>query len=129
MEHSKPLLSIITFLVVPSDTSSSMLIIYRAASLKTVLEDLAEQMSSGQLSLQQITQLSNLVEGCRKVLEDLDSAVKKYGSLDTNASGLGPKTEKVWKKLKWDPRDVDALRLRLISNTTILDTFSSGIAR
>lgn len=94
-----------------------------------MLDDLAEQVSNGQLSPQQIQQLSTLVEGCRKVLEDIDAKVKKYDSLDTHASGPGAKTEKVWKKLKWDQSEIDALRLRIISNITSLEAFNAGIAR
>ena len=63
------------------------------------------------------------------MLEDLDAKVKEYKSLDTHPSGLGPKTGKFWKKLKWDQNEADALRLRLISSTTGLEVFYSGVAR
>ena len=86
-------------------------------------------MSSGQLSSQQTAQLSTLVQGCQKVLEDLDAKVKKYDSLGTHASGPGPKAGKVWKKLKWDQSEVDELRSRLTSNLTGLEVFYSGITR
>lgn len=86
-------------------------------------------MSSGQLSSQQTIQLSTLVKGCKQVLEDLDGKLKKYEGLDTHASSLGPKTGSLWKKLKWDQSEVDALRSRLISNNTSLEIFYSGLAR
>lgn len=63
------------------------------------------------------------------MLEDLDAKLEKYDSLDTHASGLGAKTEKVWKKLKWNQSEIDALRLRIISNITGLEAFNAGIAR
>ncbi len=86
-------------------------------------------MSSGQLSSQQTAQLSTLVKGCQKVLEDLDAKVQKYDGLDTHASGPGAKTGKVWKKLKWDQNEVGELRSRLTSNITSLEVFYSGITR
>lgn len=99
------------------------------AGLKVVLDDLAEQISSGQLSSQQTTQLSILVQGCQKVLHDLDTEVKKHEGLDMHGSGLGAKGKRLVKKVKWDQKGIDELRSRLISNISLLETFNVGIAR
>ena len=73
--------------------------------------------------------LRTLVKGCQKALEDLDAMVDKYVKLSSGASGLRGKAQKISKKLDWNIKDVDSLRLRLISNTNMLEAFNSGITR
>lgn len=66
---------------------------------------------------------------CRKVLEDLQTVLKKYLELDTTARTFHDKSRKVWKKLKWDQEDVKELRARIISSSTMLNSFYGQLTR
>ena len=94
-----------------------------------VLNDLVERTEHSSLSTEQMVKLRTLVKGCQKALEDLDAMVDKYVKLSSGASGLRGKAQKISKKLDWNIKDVDSLRLRLISNTNMLEAFNSGITR
>lgn len=92
-----------------------------------MLDDLADKQS--QLDSEQLKKLSILTQGCREVLEDLDSVLRKNGSLNRQLSGLGSKTRKAWKGIKWDQKDIEELRSRIVSNISLLNLFNSSLAR
>ncbi|KAH8648138.1 hypothetical protein BGZ60DRAFT_437694 [Tricladium varicosporioides] len=60
--------------------------------------------------------LITVVTGCRDVLTDLETLIVKY-------RGLGSKTQRVWDRMGWHSEDIAELRLRLISNTSLLSAF------
>ena len=69
------------------------------------------------------------MEGCRSVLNDIDKLIRKNESLGAESAGLGSKTHKAWKKLKWDSATVNELRDRMVSNATYLTAFNTNLAR
>ena len=69
------------------------------------------------------------MQGCRRVLDDTDLYIQKSKSLSTESSGLGPKTQKAWRRLNWDPVTVNQLRDRMVANTTYLNAFNTSLAR
>ena len=69
------------------------------------------------------------MEGCRSVLNDIDKLIRKNESLGAESPGLGSKTHKAWKKLKWDSATVHELRDRMVSNATYLTAFNISLAR
>ena len=69
------------------------------------------------------------MQGCRSILDDVNHYIRKNESVVTEASSLGSKTQKVLKRLKWDPATVNQLRDRMVANTTYLNTFNASLAR
>ena len=58
-----------------------------------------------------------ILEGCQKVLEDLDSLIEKYKSLASTNKRL------VFKKVRLGTEDIATLRARLTSNALLLSSF------
>lgn len=95
----------------------------RVAGLFLVLDEIAPNVSEGQLSDKQTADLSSLIKGTSDVLEEVTVVLHKYKSLGQESPTVGSKVEKVWKKIRWDPDAIKNFRSRIISNTAILDTF------
>ena len=102
---------------------------FRVAGLYLTLDDIAQSLSGVEVTDKQAKELPILLKGCRDVLEDAEKYVRKNESLGTDPSGLGSRTEKAWRKLKWDPTIINLLRNRMIANTSYLNTFNSNLAR
>ena len=101
----------------------------RVAGLYLALDDIANNLSGLQATDKQVKDLSVLTEGCRGVLDDTDQFILKNEILSTESSSLGSKTQKAWRKLKWDPATVNELRVRMVSNATFLNAFNTSLAR
>lgn len=86
------------------------------SSLHLVLKEVEETYSDETLPDAQQSHLQTIGDGCRAVLEDLQTILDKYNS-------LGSKTKRTWDRLGWGSRDIVELRSRLISNTVLLTTF------
>ena len=71
------------------------------------------------LTLEEQTQLREILQGCRNVLGDLDKLHTKYIGLGS-AQGS---SSKVVDCIKWTQENIAELRARLTSNTTLLNTF------
>ena len=57
------------------------------------------------------------LKGCQSVLQDFDSLIEKYNAL------AAANTTQVFKRVKLGTEDIVALRIRLISSTTLLNGF------
>ena len=68
-----------------------------------------------------------MIEGTRSVLEELGLVIEKFSSLGDEQPTIAAKTQKAWKKLRWDADAVKDFRSRIISNTMILDVFNSSL--
>ena len=77
----------------------------------------------------QAKDLPILVKGCRDVLDDAERYIRKNEVLGIDPSSLGSKTQKAWRKLKWDPTVVNQLRDRMVANTSYLNAFNNNLAR
>ena len=58
-----------------------------------------------------------VLRSCQSVLEDLNSLIEKYNSLASAKSG------QIVKKVQFGTEDIATLRVRLISNTGLLNCF------
>ena len=58
-----------------------------------------------------------ILQGCQSVLEDLDALIEKYQGL------ASVNKRQVFARVKIGMEDITALRTRLISNTTLLNSF------
>lgn len=78
------------------------------------------------LSTEQRKQLVDIVVGCFSLLNELKRKVEEYPELDVDArkdDSLRAKFHTARKRLKWEPKDIEALRSRISSNVTLLNTF------
>ncbi|KAK3373969.1 hypothetical protein B0T24DRAFT_282622 [Lasiosphaeria ovina] len=62
---------------------------------------------------------------CSKLLVEIESAAAKYHHLDTGSS----RVRRIWKRLKWEPEDIEDLRLRISSNTGLLNSLNGLVSR
>lgn len=67
------------------------------------------------------------MEGTRSVLEELGLLLENFASLGEKQTTIGLKTEKAWKKLRWDQDAIKDFRSRITSNTTMLEAFNLSL--
>lgn len=82
------------------------------------LKQLEELFGKRKLSPEQAARLQNLVSGCVDVLKDLEKTLSKYEGLRTDS-------QTIWDKIKFGTENIQDFRLKLISQTTQLDTFNN----
>lgn len=87
-----------------------------------VLKAIEEAWGANDLAPYQRYELSNLVEGCREVLIDLERKLDKYQSLGSN-----------WKspldRFRWAAEDIAPIRVKLVHNAVYLSTFNATLTR
>jgi hypothetical protein len=88
-----------------------------ALSLHALLLELGENLSAQTLSSPtRQARLKTIGDGCRDVLEELQTLVHKYES-------LGTQSKRTWDRVKWGSNDIAELRSRLSSNVLLLTAF------
>lgn len=92
------------------------------ASLHIVLKETEDQIQQNNVEKGYEARLLVIADGCKDVLEDLESFLSKYESLAT-------KTQRTWDRLRWGSEDARKLRERLVSNTVLLTAFNTSIAK
>jgi Cdc6-like AAA superfamily ATPase len=73
--------------------------------------------------------LYGIADGCRNVLGELEKLLDKYRELDSCPESVSKRMKKVWKRLKWEPEDIQELRNRISSNITLLNAFDGRLTR
>ena len=86
-------------------------------SLHIIINNAMKHFKSTTLSDNKRQEGEEVLRGCLNVLEDLDTFIVKYNSL-ASAS-----TSQVLQRVKLGTEDIATLRVRLISNTTLLNGF------
>jgi hypothetical protein len=81
------------------------------------------------LTDRQQSDLCDIIQGCRHVLDDLNIILDKYRILDTATASLGSKSKKLWKRLKLEPEEIKELRSRISSNISLLIAFNGALTR
>jgi hypothetical protein len=92
-----------------------------------VLQNINVVLSQRQLTSQQTTELDNIAQGCRNVLEELEETLDSYKELASSAKSLGGKLRRLLERLKWDEKDIDGFRSRIASNAILFNTFLEQI--
>lgn len=95
--------------------------------LNLVREAVEPNTSGLELSNEQKANLSSLIKGTEDVLKEIASKLDKYENLGEDSLTIGNKAQKAWKKIRWDQDAIEGCRSRIISNTTLLNTFNSGL--
>lgn len=85
-------------------------------SLHCVLEEVADTELSNPLPPRKQVRLRTILDGCVKVLDDLQFIVQRYQS-------LGTEDKSAWDRLKLGSEDIGEIRTRLGLNVTLLGTF------
>ena len=86
-------------------------------SLQIIIDKAVQHFEHATLSDSDLQEGQEVLEGCQGVLQDLNSLIGKYNSLASSSSRL------VFKRVKLGGEDITALRVRLISNTVLLNGF------
>src|SRR3954454_1633463 len=81
-------------------------------SLHALLKEIEENLSAETLSSMRQARLKTIGDGCRNVLEELQSLVDRYES-------LGTQSKRTWDRMKWGCNDIAELRSRLTSSTLL----------
>ena len=87
-------------------------------ALYTALKETEEVIQQEDLTLQQQNKLCTCRQGCEAVLQDLDKLLIKYES-------LGTRSKRTADRVGFGMEDINAIRIRLLSNVTTLDYFNN----
>ena len=87
-------------------------------ALHNVVKETEELLSTQALTSKQQNKLLTCRQGCESVLKDLDGLLVKYESLGTN-------TRRTFDRMGFGVQDMKDIRLRLISNVSMLDAFNN----
>jgi hypothetical protein len=106
----------------------------RVKSLKIILEDVEIVLPQRDLTDDQDKVLRGIAEGCHNVLNTLKQQLEKYQELGLDPKGwdrknLRFKVQRGWKRLRWDPKDAEELRSRIVSNISLLNAFYGRLTR
>ncbi len=91
-------------------------------NLHIILKEVDELVSTSNLDPDKATDLRNIAGNCRTVLNDLQALLSKYRS-------LGTASRRTWDRLRFGQEDVQKIRSRLISVTSILSAFNSSLTK
>ena len=86
-------------------------------SLHIVINKAVQHFEDPTLSSKNRQEGQEVLIGCQNVLKDLDSLILKYKDL------ASPNTSRALQRIKLGKEDIVSLRVRLISNTTLLNGF------
>lgn len=92
------------------------------ASLQLVLKEVQDAVHDREMSLAKQQDLKQLVAvaACAGVLQELEELLTKYKSLGTHS-------KRTWDRLRWSKDHVESIRLRVISNSSLLTSFNVGL--
>ena len=94
-----------------------------------MLQDIDDILPTRDFTSHQKTELGNVVKNCRSVLQELDNILIELKELDPVAKCVDGKPRRVWKRFRWDQKDVNELRSRISSNILLLTTFLGQVNR
>jgi hypothetical protein len=101
----------------------------RVRNLQIVLEDVDVVLHERELDDQQRKNLCEIAQSCRNVLTQLEETLGKYRELESGQIGTKNKAKRVWKRLAWEPNDIQDFRSRITSNITLLNSFTERCIR
>ncbi|KAL9607517.1 MAG: hypothetical protein Q9167_007572 [Letrouitia subvulpina] len=96
-------------------------------SLSNVLRDIEDVLPLRDLADIQEKELHEIAQGCRNALKDLENTLDKYQELDKSRKALSGRPRWIWKRLRWDQKDIDRMRNRISSHVLLLNTFFGQI--
>ena len=104
----------------PKTTCTLLTIIINGIrSLSIVLQDADVAFPRQELTHNQRMDLDTIDMGCWNILDELQQILDKNSDLSPEISGLGKRSARVWKRLKWRPEEINELRSRITSNIAL----------
>jgi hypothetical protein len=99
-------------------------------SLSNVLRDIEGVLAEQALSDWRKKALTPILEECHNVLTTLGKVVDENYFLDlSNVHSLRDKSRRVWRRLAWEPDDIQELRSRISLNIGFLNAFNGSLLR
>ncbi|KAB8225326.1 hypothetical protein BDV33DRAFT_231663 [Aspergillus novoparasiticus] len=98
-------------------------------NLSFILQDVEVDLSGKELSDNQKSQLRAITDSCRCVCDEIYEKINIYRVLESDHSTGLRRVVRVWKRLKWEPDDIQDLRTRISSNISLLNAFNGRITR
>jgi hypothetical protein len=103
---------------------------YRVTGLSNILQDIERVLSQQVLTDWQKKALASILEECHNVLIALGKVVdENYHLNPSNLHGFRDKSRRVWKRLTWEPEDIQELRSRVALNIGLLNAFNGSLIR
>ena len=103
------------------------MLIFRFNSVKVlsnVLRDVDDVPPERDLSSQQIQDLEDISRSCHNVLNQLKEKLDKNRELDSKVKGISGRSQRMWKRFRWDQTEIDQFRNRISLNITVFSAFS-----
>lgn len=99
-------------------------------SLHIVLQDVQEFLNEHDDTIEtRKNDIREITSSCKRVLEDIQTTLDKNSPLETREDGVRRRARRVWGRLKWNPDEIRDLRSRIISNITLLNSFTASDTR
>ncbi|OBT62628.1 hypothetical protein VE03_08515 [Pseudogymnoascus sp. 23342-1-I1] len=98
-------------------------------TLSIVLQDADVAFSKQDLNDGQKRDLEDIDKGCQNVLNDLQRILDKNTEFNSESGSVGKRIQRVWKRLKWDPEDINKLRSRISTHIGFLNAFNGLLTR
>jgi hypothetical protein len=98
--------------------------------LSNILQDIERMLSQQVLTNWQKKALASVLEECYNVLIALSKVINDNYYLNlSNVHGSRDKLRRVWKRLAWEPDDIQELRSRVALNVSLLNAFNESLIR
>ncbi|KAK6842242.1 hypothetical protein PG987_003102 [Apiospora arundinis] len=98
-------------------------------SLVIVIQDVDIFLTCQEMTESDQKDLHAIIDRCKGVLLDAQRMLDKYSTLESRTGGIRGKAQRAWKQLTWEPVEIRDLRMRISSNITMLNGFSSKVIR
>lgn len=95
-----------------------------------MLQDIERVLSKQVLTDWQTKALASILEECHNVLIALGKLVDQNYYLEPfNVHGFRDKSRRAWKRLAWEPNDIQEFRSRVALNVGFLNAFNGSLMR
>lgn len=101
----------------------------RLRNLTFVVQDIEIVSSTKDLNQRQRDELKEIAATCQSTLEQVEQKIGSYSELSESQNSKRKHAIRMWKRLKWEPNNIAALRGRVSSNIILLNAFYGKIAQ
>ena len=102
----------------------------RVVGLSNVLRDIKCVLCQHKLTDWQEKALLPILEECQDILNRLEKIVaENYCLKSPNSGGFQDKSRRVWKRLNWEPKEIQDFRSRITLNIGLLNAFNGNLTR
>jgi hypothetical protein len=99
--------------------------------LSNVLRESESVLSGQELADWEKDALQGLLQGCHDILLKVGQVVDENSSLKSTTpdQSIRDKSRRAWKRMNWDPKDIQDLRSRITLNIGFLSAFNGSLNR